>query len=87
MKVIVDAIHPLTAPNLTHFRVYLFENELQEDAFESTFRGPVFTGGAPLLHPVECIGVGMECCWPPLQVALTNLQLELREDKVGTPQG
>lgn len=86
MKVIVDAIHPLTAPNLTHFRVYRFENELQEDASESTFRGSVFTGGAPLLHSVECIGVSMECCWPPLQ-ALTNLELELREDKVGTPQG
>lgn len=80
IKEIVTAIHPLSAPNLVHFGIYLYENDSQQDlsSYENAFSECIFIGGAPCLSYFECVGVGIQSCWPPLG-ALTELRLNSQE--------
>jgi len=90
LKKIVTAIEGLSAPNLTHFAVYLRGNECQNYSSPSDYslEGSIFKGGLPRLSYFECRSVSIGSCWPSLPLgALTDLLLEVEDVLGGTESG
>lgn len=81
-EAIIVAIENLTAPNLTSFVIHLHSGgspgelqDVQERLYYYFIDAYIFRGGASRLSHVECVGISIQSCWPPL-AAVKTLHLE-----------